>query len=856
MLKLALRNLRSHKLRLVITAGAIVLGVGFVAGTFVLTDTLGKVFDDLIDRSSATTDVVVRGKAVFDSAGGDPGESKALRADLDPALLDRVRGVDGVKAADLAIVSATTQVLRPDGKPIAATGNGPPTLGFNWSDVAQLNPWTVAAGRPPRRAGEIAIDRATFRKGKLRLGSRVLVRTPTGPVPARVVGVLTFGGQDNAVGASAVAFDRATAIRRLSPDGKVQEIDAIAAGGVSQTELVARVKRAVGRSVDVVSGQANVQETKSSFRSQLRIFNTVLGGFAGVSLLAGTFIIYNTFGIIVAQRTRELALLRALGAAGRQVFTSVVVEAAVTGLLASLGGLVFGLGVAWLLKLAFGALGVDLPSVGLVVTGRTVAVALVAGLATTTLSAVVPARRASRVAPMAAMRESAIEHGGASRRRTWVAGALLGLGAALMISAAVSRSLARVAFGGVLLFFGAIVLGPVLATLSGRTLGRLAPGITGRLARENVIRNPRRSASTAASLILALTVITLFTIFSTSFGASINAATARGFRATFQVTSGAFQTGGLPPAFAEQVRSLDGVAAVSGIRRGTVGVAGGARAWFGVSGRDIGRLVDLQVEAGRLEALGPGTIAVDRTYADRYRWKLGSEVRTRWVDGSIHPLRVVAIYGNGDLVAQGPDGHLLVDQSVFDRAQPAALRLDNRVLIEAAPGVPRERLRQAIERTGRPFGAPKVQDLAQIQADQSRQINQQLAFFVVLLGLSVIIGAIGIVNTLVLSVLERTREIGLLRAVGAERGKVATTVLFESVLVAIFGTIVGFVLGTSIGSALMLSLRGSIETARISIPIPVLVVYAVVAVVIGTAAGLYPAWRAARLDVLRAITVE
>ena len=856
MSKIALKSLLGHKLRLLITTIAIVLGVGFMAGTFVLTDTLEKTFDDLFENVNEGTDALIRQKSAFEGTSQDGGAG--IRGDLDPALLDVIREAPGVDAADV-VVFTVASVATEDGEAVNDAAAAP-QFGFNASEDDRFNPYEVVEGKAPTGSDQVMIDRATAKKGKISVGDTIKVFSLTEPFEAEVTGIVAFDGEDSLAGASAVIMDTEGALRRFTPNGKVQQIVVAAQSGVSQEEVVQNLRAVLPDNVEAITGAASTEESQDQLQEGLQIFNTVLAGFAGVALLAGTFLIYNTFGIIIAQRTRELALLRALGARRSQVRWSVLGEAAVIGLVASILGLFAGIGLAIGLKALFGAVGFDLPSTAAVLKPRTIVVSLVVGLLTTTLSALAPAWRASRVAPVEAMRAAAVETPRVSKVRIAVGVILLLLGGALLVSGASGKTLPPLAFGAVLLFLASVVLGPPLAKLVTGVVGRAVPGITGRLARDNVARNPKRSANTATSLVIGLGVVTIFTVFSTSFGASINAAVESGFRADFQVSSGGFGLGGISPAFAEQARELDGVEAVSGIRRGSVQISERTepktRAIFGVSAADVEQVLDLGIEEGSLTDLGPDTIAVDRATVDENGWKMGDVLDVTYADGSQHQHEIAAIYEDGGVVAQNNDGHFVVDMSVYAASQPSASQVDNRILVKAADGVAVDSVRTELEGLGKDFGSPEVQDLGEVQDAQTTQINQQLGFLVILLAMAILIGFIGIFNTLLLSVLERTREIGLLRAVGMARGQVARMVLAESVLVSLLGSILGFVIGLSVGSALMLAIRDELPTARISLPIPVLIIYGLVALIGGTAAGLLPAFRASRLNVLTAIAAD
>ena len=542
--------------------------------------------------------------------------------------------------------------------------------------------------------------------------------------------------------------------------------------GVSPRELTVRLQRALPQGAEAITGSSYIVERQADVQRQLTVFNAILQAFALVALVAGAFLIYNTFGIIVAQRTRELAMFRALGASRRQVVGSVLIEAAVVGLVAAGLGLVAGLGLASGLRELFRAFGVRLPSTGSVLLPRTVVVSILVGVLVTVMSAVLPAWRAARVAPVAAMREVAVDESNGSFARRVLGVLVLAVGSIAMVSGTIAAQRPRMLVGAGLVFVAMVVLGPVTAPLIVRAFGSPLPrfrGVTGNLARENALRNPRRTASTSGALILAVLLVTVISIFTTSFQASINAAIDRNFSGDFQVDSGAFSGsgGGLSPSLASRLSGLPELGAVTGIRSGTVSVDDKATPVFAFDGTAIERLARFGVTAGRLRDMKSNGIAVKEEVARRHHWTIGSTVPITFPSRLTEVFRVVALYTDGAIIAQGAGGDYFIDLQAFDANLPGNNQLDVRVIIKAAPGVSRARARAAIERiTKADFPSAKVQDQSQIKAEQTRQINQNLSFILVMLGLSVVIGVLGIANTLALSTYERTREIGLLRAVG------------------------------------------------------------------------------------------
>ncbi len=854
MFRTALKSLLGHKLRLVITAVAVVIGVAFMAGTFVLTDTIGRSFTQTYADLNKGVDVIVREKAAFGSPAGGERESIPLE------VVGDVRRVPGVDAAQ-GIVTSLVQILDRAGKPTVDPSHGFPSIGWNWITDARLNPFVLAEGRPPRGAGEVVIDRGTARKAHYRIGDRVRILAAGGSRRLRVTGIVTVAGADNLAGAALALMDTRPALRFFATRGRVNYIVVLATAN-ERSGLVGRLNATLPDGAEAISGQSYIAERQRDVGKQLKVFNAVLQGFALVALVAGAFLIYNTFGIIVAQRTRELALLRALGANRRQVVGSVLVEAAAVGFFAAVVGLAAGIGLAAGLRALFGAFGVTLPSAAAVVLPRTIIASLLVGTFVTVLSALLPAWRAARVPPVAAMREVAVDASGSSRMRLGVGGLLFVLGAAGLVWGTLASKRPRMLGGAGVLFASIVILGPVIAPLVVRLLGAPLPrarGVTGNLARENALRNPRRTASTAGALMLGVLLVGVISIFITSFRDSINAAVDRNLAGDFQVDSGAFSGsgGGLAPKLAAHLAEQPELSAVTAVRVGTVQVLGQTQPIYGFDGAVMERVAHLGVKAGRLRDLDRHGIAVAKSVADRNGWKVASPIRVRFPSNRTEVFRVVAVYSEGGIIAQGQGGSYFLGLGAFAADLPASSQVDLRVLVKGRDGVSARQTRRAIERvTKKDFPSAKVQDQQQIKAEQTKQINQNLSFILVMLGLSVVIGVLGIANTLALSTFERTRELGLLRAVGMSRRQLRSAIRWEAVLISLLGTAVGLGLGVVIGSALMLTYRNELATARLGIPWPLLGAFCVAMAAFGVLAAILPGRRAARLDVLRAVTFE
>jgi putative ABC transport system permease protein len=845
-LAITIKGLWSHKRRLTGTFLAVLLGVAFLAGTLVLGDTVRSNFDTLFTSVTGDTGAVVRNAVKVDSNPASP------RGPIDAALLDRVRAAPGVASVQPQ-VTGLGQIVGSDGKVLRTLG--PPRAG-NWITDPGLTPFRLASGRAPRTPDEVVINRGAAKDGDLRIGSRTTVDTPR-PVPVTVVGIVTFQGADAFGGSSYTGFTLEGAQRHLGerPD-QLNAILVKGESGVSQERLAANLRPLLPTGVEAITGQQLSDEGITDINQGfLGLFRTFLLVFAGIALFVAMFTIANTFAIIVAQRTREAALLRAIGASRRQVLWSVVLEALAVGVAASLLGLAAGVGVATGLKALFKVFGFPLPTSGLVLSPASVALSLGVGVGVTLLAAVLPAVRASRVAPLAAMREVAAEAPVTSRRRV-LTGALLavaGLGVAVAaVLAGGDRSAALAGTGSVLLVVGVVVLGPAAARPASRLLG--APlarlrGITGALAGQNAMRNPRRTSGAAVALMIGVAVVTLFTVFTASIQASIRQSVSTSFGGDLAVTSSGFAAPRLDPRMAGQIAALPQVREAVGIGGGTARVAGTAREVSVADGARLAGVLDLRTTAGSIGGLRGDWIAVADTVAEGQHWRLGQAVPVRYADGTSQTLTLGAIYQGGSQLV----GDYLLPRAQWLPHAPGAA--DATVLIALKPGVGLEAGRVAVERVAAGYGQPEVQDRAQYSDSLSNMIGPGVTVVYALLVLAIVIALIGIANTLSLSIHERTRELGLLRAVGETRGQVRAMVRWESVIVALYGTIAGLGLGVLLGWVLVKT-AGQGGTGAFAAPPGQLGIILLVGAVAGVLAGLRPARRAARLNLLTAIATE
>jgi putative ABC transport system permease protein len=846
MIRTTLKNLRARKLRLLTTSLAVLLGVAFMAGTLVLTDTIGRSFDDLFASANAGTDVQVRGEAAFEEA-----DLGAQRPRLDASLVDAIRKVDGVAAAE-AHIEAYAQVVDKHGDPMGNPEMGAPTMGGAWITHDGLNPFDLDQGRAPRTRSEVALDKATAETGGFHVGDRATVLTQAGPTKVTVVGITTFAGQASPGGAQVTLFAPGAAQAILTEPGKVDAIKVAAADGVSDEELAHRIEQVVPAKAEVLTGAELTAEDQSAIKEDMSFFNIFLMVFALVALFVGSFIIYNSFSILVAQRGKEMALLRALGAGRRQVLGSVLLEAVVVGLIASATGLLAGIGVASGIKALFETMGVDIPSGAVVVSSKTVIVSLIAGLGVSVGSAIFPARRAAKVPPIAAMRDVAIDNSGSSTRRTVAGLALSGLGAAAIATGlSGDAGISLVGLGAGLVFLGVAVLGPILARPISRVLGSPLPrlrGTAGNLARENAMRNPKRTSATAAALMIGVALVGFITIVASSAKASLDETIDRTFTGDLVIASGSFGDGGLSPELAERLGKLPEVGAVTSLRLAAAEVDGKATTVYGADLDATQEIMDLGVTSGSLDHLGADEIAISADEAEAKGWKVGSKVPVRFAETGVEQLTVAGIYTETDLAGDHLLGLAAYEANVADQ-------FDMMVMVELADGVDTEAGRAAVTKVADDFPQGEVQDLTELKASQAAQIDMMLNLIYVLLGLAIFIALLGIANTLALSIFERTRELGLLRAVGMTRSQLRATVRYEAVIISLLGTALGLAIGLGFGWAVVKALSGEGITTFL-VPVDQLGVMVAIAALAGVAAAVLPARRAARLDVLAAISAD
>ncbi|MET7361268.1 FtsX-like permease family protein [Streptomyces sp. NPDC005562] len=848
--RISLSSLRGHKRRFAGTFLAVLLGVAFLAGTLVMGDTLRASFDTMFGNATRGTDAVVRSADTITTPDDRQGTRKPVATDL----VATIEKSDAVAAAAPSIQGAG-QLLGKDGEPIG--GKGPPTLAGNWIDDAGLNAYQLAEGRVPSKSGEIVVNRGAAETGDLKVGDTTTLRTPD-PLRVKIVGLATFGGEDGMAQTTFTGMTQADAEKYLTPKpGEASTIQVRAGPGVSEQELVDALAPVLPKGVEAITGEASAAENTDNISGQfLSVFTTFLLVFSGVALLVATFSIHNTFAIVVAQRTRENALLRALGASRRQVTASTLVEAGAVAVVASAAGLAGGIGVAAGLQALFPAIGFPFPEGELVISALSMLLPLGVGVVVCLGSALAPAVRAGRTAPLAALRETAVDHSGASRRRA-VVGAVLALAAvALALTGTlVTPSVWAAGGGAVLALVAFVVLGPVASSRAVRVLGgpldRLR-GVTGGLARRNALRSPKRTAATASALMIGVAVVSLFTVFGASLKATMDQTVNRSFAGDVAVSTPGFGAGGsgLSPKLAPALAERPEVATAVGLGEGTAEVNGEGRALTVTDPGAFATSFELGKVDGSLAGLGTNGIALTRSAADKQDLKVGSRAELGFADGKKQTFTVRAVYGRSELA-----GDYVITREAWapHRMQDS----DRLVSVTFKDGVSTAEGKAAVAETARKYGNPDVQTRSEYAETSASGIDMMLTLVYALLALAVLIALLGIANTLTLAIHERTRELGLLRAVGQTRAQLRAMVRWESMLVAAFGTAGGLALGGFLGWVLVKASDSTTESAfAFAVPPVQLVVVALVGLTAGALAGLRPARRAARLDVLRAIATE
>ena len=841
MFRLAFKNLLAHKFRSLALVLTVVLGVSFVVGTYVLTDTITHVFDNIFSEVYKGTDVTVRHTSEL---GLD-----AARPPIPEALLADVQQVDGVRVAEGDVFVLGVDIIDADGDRV---GNPmAPSFGTSWTVDPDLSPFVLREGRPPQGLNEVVIDAQAYETGNFHLGDTVKLITSSGPRSLTLVGVAGFGRASNLAGATISIFDLSAAQHILDRVGRFDSINIAADDGVSADRLQERVGAVLSGDYEAINSTELTNESNASVASALGYFRTFMLVFAFIALFVGVFIIYNTYSIVIAERTRELALVRALGASGLSVMGSVLAEALITGVLAAGIGIGAGVLIALALRSLLDAVGFGMPTGDLVLLGRTVVIALVGGPLITALASVIPAIRASRVAPVVAMSQTS-----PTRRNTIVrntAGAILATGGVTLVLLGLDQgTLAAVGAGVASLFIGVAMLAPLLSRPVVAVLG--APveqgfGVAGMLARQNARRTPRRTGATASALMIGTALMAGSFILSRSITESVDKAVRDSAVADLVIATDSQL--GFSAALADEVAAMPAVRSVAPLRASRFKIGSATKTILALpaealdaSSADLA--LEVGVDRGDISRLGRAGIAVQTDVADEHHWVIGDLITVTMPTGD-QDLRLVATYTENTLV-----GDYVIDLSTFDRAY--ANSNDAIVLIGLTDDSAIEAVKADIKHlTEADYPGVRVEDRDEYVASTKEQVAQFTNLITALLVLAVFIALLGVLITMLLSVSERTHELGLLRAVGMSRRQTRSTVRWEAAIVSMFGAMLGLALGTFFGLALVraLSTKGVTESV---VPIWTLVVLAGVIALLGVAASVYPARRAARLNVIAAVS--
>ena len=844
MLRIALKGILGRKARLVLTSLAVILGTAFLSGTAVFSATLNRTFDNLFSDVFRNVDSYVRSTQVIEADFGAE-ERQRIPAEL-IATIEAVPGVGDVQGD----IQAFARIIGKDGQPLGSDGAGPPTFGSVGEEFKGAL-WTISEGKFPSNSTEVALDEASAKAGNYVVGDTVKVVAQAGSREFTLVGIAGYGDVRSPGGATFALFDLATAQEFLAKPGFVDAILISGDGSASDEELAKAINAVIPSSykTETLTGAEITKETQDQIGSALSFFSILLSTFSYIALGVGSFVIYNVFSISAAQRQRENALLRAIGASKKQVTRALMIESVVVGLFGSTIGLFAGIGLSKALSALLKAASIDLPSGDLVVPSSAIVNTIVVGLIVTVASAWLPARRAGRVPPLAAMRETAIEVVALTRRRTIFGLVLIALGAASIIAVTNGVSNTWLGLGILFVFSGTITLGPVIARPVALLLGKPAEkfrGVTGTMARQNSARNPKRTSRTASPVLIGVALVTAVAALAASISSQIDGVFTQQFKGDYAINTNARGFGGLSPSLADDINTLPEVERATGIGLLTVKIDGKGQYLTTINPATVEGVFDIGLTSGTYADLTPETIFVSQQYAENNDAKLGDTIAVTLADAQVKSLSIAGIYEFDELA-----GKYTVSRDLTK--DTTVITFDLGVYIKIKDGVSQESARTALQAAVDKYGQGTLLSKREYIDSQSGQINQLLGLIYGLLFLSVIIAVVGIIITLLLSVFERQREIGLLRAVGMTKSQVRTTVRWESVITSLLGAVVGIVLGVGLGWVIVYALRDQ-GLSAFSVPVGTTVSILIMAFVIGVLAAVYPAWRATRVNLLAAIT--
>ncbi|GGN93018.1 ABC transporter [Streptomyces albiflavescens] len=843
MFRTALRNVLAHKARLLMTVLAVMLGVAFVSGTLVFTNTISDAYQKSSAKGFDQVDV-----AIQPESRADEGDTVGKTAKLTQPLLDKAATVPGAASA-IGVVNGFTAIADKDGKLI---GGGFQSQGGNYWGAKDPR-YPLTSGHAPKGTGEVAIDSETAKRAGYKVGDTVRLSVDGPVLTPTVTGIFTTDDGNVAAGGSLALFDTATAQKLFHSVGSYDEIDVKAAAGTSQTALRNALDDVVPKDVaSTTTGQRLADDQAEQISAAMSGMKTGLLVFAGIALFVGTFIIANTFTMLVAQRTKELALLRAVGASRKQVTRSVLIEAFVVGAVAAVAGLAAGIGIGAGMRSLMGTLGATVPDGPLIISPGTVATALLVGILITMLAAWLPGRRAAKIPPVAAM--SSV-HAKATTKslvlRNTIGALFAAAGVAVVLYATTmdgSDGQAPMGFGAVLLIIGVFVLTPLL---SRPLIAAAAPvlrvfGVSGKLARQNSVRNPRRTAATASALMIGLTLITGMTMMAGSLQKSIDKMASSALKADYVVSMA--NGNSLSPDVEKKLAGVDGVTDISSLRDAPSRIDRQTEFLTGVNGAAITKLTDLTISDGSFK-VGGERIVVDQDTATSHGWKAGSDFTVSYEDGKKGKLSVAGVYEGNEMIHG-----IIVDSATLSPHQTDAVS-DMQVMLKTSNGTS-DAAKDRLEKALGDNPAIKVQDKQDISNGIAQMFTLMLNMLYGLLAMAVVVAVLGVINTLAMSVFERSQEIGMLRAIGLDRKGIKRMVRLESLVISLFGGVLGIGLGVFFGWAAGELLGSKMATYELVLPWARMGIFLLLAATVGVLAALWPARRAARLNMLTAIKSE
>ena len=850
MFKLTLKSLLARKIRLALTTFAVILGVSFVSGSFILADSLRSVFNKIAIEIAGPDWLQVRGVETIED---DP----FSRPTVTQSVVDQIRSVEGVYGAEGVIqgfprISVGDELVKPLG--------GAPTLAFNFEqETAELSGFETLEGSAPG-SSEAMVDIDTATKYDISVGDTITIRSLQPAEDFQVSGI-TRWGQDNGGGAVFVLVNTATAQRLFNYPDSYIAVTVAAMPGVDESELADKLTQELPNGFEAVTSDVVAGEFSDQFDTFITIFQNALLVFAAVALIVSAFIINNTFAIVLGQRVRELGLLRAVGATGRQIRSSVLIEALLIGVIASLIGVFAGLGITWVIKALINQAGggSGLPDGPLVIAARTWIAAAIVGVGITLLAAISPARKASRIPPIAALRDDLALWSGGGRRRT-IIGLLLGAGGVvatvlgITTDSGAGRQLGLLAAGALLLFVSISLLSTLVAKPAAKGLGwpitRLARA-SGNLATQNASRNPRRTASTASALMVGLALVAMVLVVGTSFKKTFSSILDSSLGADFFIDTDGRSSWGFSPQLVDEMKQIDGVAIAVGFRGGPgtaqMSVEGASKDVIGTQEEGLGRVIDISLIEGTYSGLSNNGVLVHKDPAEDLSLAVGNTVSVTFPVSGPKDLRVVGIFDDGSTL-----GNWVIDMSTYEDGFDPARQSDLFAAIQLEEGSKVQDVRPQLDAVANNYPEAILQDRTEYQETIEGRIDALLVTVNALVGFAVIIAVLGIVNTLMLSVFERTREIGLLRAVGMTRRQTRRMIRWEAVIIAVFGGVLGILVGTLLGFIAVQAMPESFIT-DFGIPVGNFVFILIMCIVAGVLAAILPARRAARLNVLDAI---